>query len=205
MSLKLHPDKNLDRDTTEDFQNLNEAYQCLSDPQSRAWYDKHRDSILRGKDTNNMKEEDEEYVTKSDLKQYFGNTMHKGFDPKKDGNFFDVYDELFKKLDKEEELEEEVGVKHIDSKFFGNHLACAEDVFAFYDDWKFFSTSKKFAYADAYNPAEAPNRRIKRLIEAENKKERQKERVSFNDAVRELVEQLKSKDPRYKKFLLIQQ
>ena len=32
LSLKLHPDKNKDRDTTDEFQTLNEAYQCLSDP-----------------------------------------------------------------------------------------------------------------------------------------------------------------------------
>ena len=56
-----------------------------------------------------------------------------------------------------------------------------------------------------YNPAEAPNRRVKRLIEVENKKERQKERVKFNELVRQLIERLGEKDPRYKKFLLIRQ
>jgi DnaJ homolog subfamily A member 5 len=83
------------------------------------------------------------------------------------------------------------------------HYATAEEVFAFYDGWKFFTTIKQFAYADVYNPAEAPNRRVKRIIEAENKKERQKERVKFNEVVRELIEKLMDKDPRYKKFLLI--
>jgi len=119
-----------------------------------------------------MNEEDENYMTKSDMKQYFGSSSYNGFDAKTKKNFYSVYNELFKKLDAEEELEEEVGVKHHQAKPFGEHFACAEDVFAFYDDWKFFTTAKKFAYADAYNPAEAPNRRIKRLIEAENKKER---------------------------------
>jgi len=38
-------------------------------------------------------------------------------------------------LDKEEELEEEVGVKHIDSKEFGDDFSTAETVFAFYEDW----------------------------------------------------------------------
>jgi curved DNA-binding protein CbpA len=42
-SLKWHPDKNPGTDTTEKFQQINEAYQCLSDPNSRAWYDSHRD------------------------------------------------------------------------------------------------------------------------------------------------------------------
>ena len=53
-----------------------------------------------------------------------------------------------------------------------------------------------------YNPEEAPNRRIKRLIEAENKKERNKEKSAFNDLVRSLVEDLKTRDPRYKKFMM---
>ena len=63
-------------------------------------------------------------------------------------------------------------------------------------------TEKQFTYADLYNPKEAPNRRVKRIIEAENKKERQRERVKFNEVVRELVELVKSKDPRYKKFII---
>ena len=39
----------------------------------------------------------------------------------------------------------------------------------------------------------------------ENKKERAKERQKFNDTVRELVLKLQDKDPRYKKFILVQQ
>ena len=58
------------------------------------------------------------------------------------------------------------------------------------------------AYADLYNPKEAPNRRVKRIIEVENKKERQRERVGFNDEVRKLVEHIKDKDYRYQKFVL---
>lgn len=73
---------------------------------------------------------------------------------------------------------------------------------AFYDQWKFFTTGKQFAYADVYNPKEAPNRRVKRLIENENKKERQKERVKFNEVVRELVDRIREKDPRYRKFMM---
>ena len=69
-------------------------------------------------------------------------------------------------------MEESVGTKHHDAPCFGLHYACMEDVFAFYEWWQFFTTKKQFAYADLYNPNEAPNRRVKRLIEQENKKER---------------------------------
>ena len=58
------------------------------------------------------------------------------------------------------------------------------------------------AFADVYNPKEAPNRRVKRIIEVENKKERNKERSAFNETVRRLVEDLKDKDFRFKKFTL---
>lgn len=85
---------------------------------------------------------------------------------------------------------------------FGDPDSSQEDVFRFYDQWKYFTTGKQFAYADVYDPKEAPNRRVKRLIEAENKKERQKERVAFNEMVRELVSQIMEKDYRYRKFQL---
>ena len=119
-----------------------------------------------------MKEADESYITKTRLKPFFKESCHSGYNPLLDNNFYTVYDALFRKLDKEEEMEEEVGVKHFDASPFGMHYATSEEVFAFYDSWKFFTTSKPFHFADLYNPKEAPNRRVKRLIEAENKKER---------------------------------
>ena len=59
---------------------------------------------------------------------------------------------------------------------------------------------KQFAYVDDYNPNEAPNRRIKRIIEDENKKLRTKERRAFNDSMRELVAHLKFNDKRKHEF-----
>ena len=50
MSLKYHPDKNPDdpEGAKETFQIIQQAYDVLSDPQERAWYDNHREEILRG-------------------------------------------------------------------------------------------------------------------------------------------------------------
>lgn len=59
-----------------------------------------------------------------------------------------------------------------------------EEVFDFYDYWANFSSIKPFAYADVYDSREAPNRRVKRLIEIENNKERKRERQEFIAAVR---------------------
>lgn len=39
------------------FQLITEAHEVLSDPQERAWYDDHRDQILRGNDAFDTDEE----------------------------------------------------------------------------------------------------------------------------------------------------
>lgn len=39
LSLKLHPDKNLDVDTSEDFRNLVSVYDILKSPSKRKYYD----------------------------------------------------------------------------------------------------------------------------------------------------------------------
>lgn len=50
LALKHHPDKNPDNleEAHKVFQVIQAAYDVLSDPQERAWYDKHRDQILMG-------------------------------------------------------------------------------------------------------------------------------------------------------------
>jgi DnaJ family protein A protein 5 len=50
LALKWHPDKNLDNsdEVKREFQFIQAAYEVLSDPQERSWYDKHRDAILLG-------------------------------------------------------------------------------------------------------------------------------------------------------------
>ena len=66
-----------------------------------------------------MNEKDEVYITKSKLAKFFKSSSYT-FKTTAPNNFFIVFDELFLKLDHEEELEEEVGVQHIYAPRFGD-------------------------------------------------------------------------------------
>ena len=145
------------------------------------------------------KEEDCNYITKSKLKPYFSSDCYSGFDLSKEDNFYKVYGDLFAKLDKEEEMEEQVGEEHYSAEF-GDNYSTAEEVFRFYTHWSNFSTLKKFEYVDKYKPSEAPNRQVKRFMENENKKERTQKRRDFNEMMDKLVEYVQNRDPRYLKF-----
>lgn len=46
LTLDKNPDKT--EECTKRFLLIQQGYEVLSDPQERSWYDKHRDSILRG-------------------------------------------------------------------------------------------------------------------------------------------------------------
>lgn len=54
LALKWHPDKNIanEDEAKQKFQLIQQAWEVLSDPQERAWYDRHRDQILKGNQSN---------------------------------------------------------------------------------------------------------------------------------------------------------
>lgn len=198
-ALKYHPDKNRDRDTTPLFQACQEAYTVLSDPHERKWYDDHKDQILRGVDPENAKEHDASYLTPTDLLQFVNPSCYPGgFDINNKHNFYEVFREVFNKIDKEEEMEEDVGKDHIDAPTFGDPNTYIDDVLAFYRHWEVFGTKKEFTYADKYNSSQAQNGRERRYIQTENRKERQKEKKLYNQTVRDILEFVRKRDPRYK-------
>ena len=49
LALEWHPDKNTHRhdEAEAKFKEIRGAYETLSDPNERAWYDSHREAILR--------------------------------------------------------------------------------------------------------------------------------------------------------------
>ena len=140
---------------------------------------------MRGKDIGEgVSEEDCSYITKTKLDKFFESNCFAGFMKTDHGSdFYSVYGALFAKLDEEEEMEEEVGTVHEAAAQFGDENATKEEVYAFYREWEGFSSIKKFTYVDVYDPREAPNRRIKRLIDNDNNKARARERNKFNDKV----------------------
>ena len=83
---------------------------------------------------------------------------------------------------------------------FGDENSTKEEVYAFYKDWESFASIKKFTYVDIYDPREAPNRRIKRLIENDNNRARVRERTKFNDKVHDLVYHVRGKDHRWEAY-----
>ncbi len=66
-----------------------------------------------------MDEKDEVYMTKSKLGHFFKAAAF-SFKTTAANNFFTIFDDLFLKLDHEEELEEEVGVTHFYAARFGD-------------------------------------------------------------------------------------
>ena len=103
MALEWHPDKNSHRPEEAEtrFKEVRGAYETLSDPNERAWYDSHREAILKaGKHAaggEDMRPEDE-----INLMPYFTANAFRGFgdDP---GGFYDTYSTLFTALDKQEQ------------------------------------------------------------------------------------------------------
>lgn len=196
LALKWHPDKNLENTeyAKEQFQLVQQAYEVLSDRQERAWYDKHREQILRGSNSdykdNNL-----------DVFQYFTTTCFKGYGDDENG-FYCTYGKVFEQIGKED-------YEYMDNKEqmhsipqFGNSLSDYEEVVApFYDYWMSYSTKKPYVWLDPHNIKEATNRKIYKLIEKENEKIRQKAKKERNEEVRNLVAFVRKRDKRVQAYV----
>ncbi|KAF2011610.1 DnaJ-domain-containing protein [Aaosphaeria arxii CBS 175.79] len=212
-ALELHPDRNygdVER-TTALFAEIQSAYQVLSDPQERAWYDAHEYDILRGNDgsgdggdgaggDSGPKYEGNMKVTTADeisrmMGRFRGNVK---FDDSPSG-FYGYLNEVFATLAKEEEYASSWdGGDVAEYPSFGHKDDAYDDVVkGFYSAWAGFATRKSFAWKDKYRVSEAPDRRVRRLIEKENKKCRDDGIREFNEAVRTLVQFVRKRDPRY--------
>lgn len=178
LALKWHPDKNPERleEAKEHFQLIQQAYEVLSDCHERAWYDNHRDQILRGKNS-----EYEENCL--DVFQYFTTTCYKGYGDN-DNGFYKVYAEVFKKIASEdaEFLEDEEDVLKV--PHFGSSISNYEEVVGpFYAYWQSYCTKKTYTWLCPYDIQEIKDRRVLREVEKDLKKLVQKAKRKRNEEV----------------------
>lgn len=199
-ALELHPDRNYGNveEATNLFAEIQSAYEVLSDPQERAWYDSHEAAILRGDDANAQDDGVQyEYNTKVTSADDLARLMSR-FNKKVEfidapSGFFGCLKEIFAQLAKEEEIAgqwENIDVPEYPS--FGHGEDSYDYVVKpFYQVWIGFSTRKTFAWKDRYRLSEAPDRQYRRAMEKENKKFRDEGVKEFNEAVRTLVSTLR--------------
>ncbi|KAJ7986835.1 hypothetical protein DPEC_G00332530 [Dallia pectoralis] len=193
LALKWHPDKNLANadEASEQFKLIQAAYEVLSDPQERAWYDNHREALLKGGVSGEYSGE------KVDLVQFFTVTCYSGYGDE-DKGFYTVYRNLFEAI-AEEELEhsKEEDLEEDEFPSFGDSLSDYDTtVHIFYGYWQSFCTLKNFAWKEEYDTRQGSNRWEKRAMEKENKKVRDKARKERNELVRQLVAFVRKRDKR---------
>lgn len=202
LALKWHPDKNPDNidECTAQFRIVQQAYDVLTDPQERAWYDKHREAILRGGLGHGEHYEDNSL----NVFQYFNTNCFSGYNDEEKG-FYAVYKEVFRVIAEEDYTFMDDKEEDNEHPEFGDSQSSYEEVVAsFYGFWESYCTAKSYVWVEKYDTREAPDRRCRRLMEAENKKLRNSAKKKRNEEVRELVKYIRKRDPRvkaYKKLL----
>ncbi|KAJ8687259.1 hypothetical protein QAD02_023053 [Eretmocerus hayati] len=192
LALRWHPDKNLESpdEAKEQFQLVQQAYEVLSDPHERAWYDNHREAILKGGIGDDYQDDS------IDLFKYFSSSCFKGYGDDSKG-FYSVYREVFEKLAAEDAEFSKDGDSDDEAPGFGDSTSSYEDVVhKFYAYWQSYTTKRSFAWLEPYNIRDAPNRYTARHIEKENKKIRDKAKKERNEQVRNLVAFVRKRDKR---------
>ncbi|CAK8688470.1 unnamed protein product [Clavelina lepadiformis] len=193
LALKWHPDKNRDsaEEATEQFRLIQAAYDVLSDLQEKAWYDRHRTEILHKNQFASFKDD-----TLS-LLEFFTPSVYRGFGNDQKG-FYAVYRDVFKKIAEEDKrFSSDDSASDEEMPEFGDGESDYDEVVhTFYAFWQSYFTKLSYVWIEKYDVHDAPDRRIARLIEKENKKERDKEKKKRNEIVRDLVRFVRKRDPR---------
>ena len=214
-ALTHHPDKNVNKSEEEqsasvaEFKLIQAAYECLSDPVERKWYDEHRDMILRG-GLHGSGEMNDGSTFLYDVMPYQFAGCYDGYDDNHPDSFYSVYNEVFTHILQGEKdgfiSEGNIDVEkmsnyHLSEVHIGNSTSSWENVLAFYNSWEGFSSCLAYAWADDFHLndiREAPHRRIRRMMEEDNKKKRKAAKKERVDEICALVRFVKKRDPRVK-------
>ncbi|MES1911355.1 MAG: hypothetical protein MHM6MM_003799 [Cercozoa sp. M6MM] len=202
-AMRWHPDKNRDNieEATERFKELNEAYQTLSDPQERSWYDSHRDEIL-GRTNGERRADDADLGDGGmdiNLWPYFRADSFNGFADDNPRSFYSVFSRVFASID---DLEKKAFLRRHKGKeseyvAYPHFGTSADDCTGFYRRWHAFATTRPFSWKDHWHLPDAPNRKVRRLMEKENQELRNKARREYGELVRRLVTHVQNRDPRW--------
>lgn len=213
-ALELHPDRNYSdaERTTKLFVEVQAAYEVLSDPQERAWYDSHRESILHGRDPHAGRGGEGgggggaggggyESTTPEEILSWFSLFPSKSKINYSDSatGFYTVLSNTFAKLaDEERSAAVEQGLKEPWLPSFGGSKSGYDDhVKKFYQHWTCFKTVKNFAWYKVYRLSDAQDRWIRRAMEKENIRLCHEAKQEYEDNVREFVQFVRKRDPRY--------
>ncbi|CAD5212247.1 unnamed protein product [Bursaphelenchus okinawaensis] len=195
LALKYHPDKvepEQRERCTAYFVLLQAAYEVLSDPQERAFYDKHRENIIQGSSPEEKKD------TGINLYPFFQKCFN-GYEDDEDG-FYSVYRQLFDKLAAEEYPYIEEDEEHEFPSFGYANSDYDQVVGPFYGFWSSFSTLRSFAWLDKYDLRQANDRYTIKCMDKENKKLRDVGKKQRNDDIRELVAYIRKRDKRVQRY-----
>ena len=200
-ALRYHPDRNYGNaeEATKEFANVQSAYEILSDVNERAWYDRHKDSILRGEESGGESFEADEVVGLSayQLMSFFERATSAPLDDSPKG-FFTILRKLFDDIINEElEACRQQDIDPPNWPGFGYSESDDYNVRNFYISWSTFSSNKTFSWAEKYAYHRAPDRRVRRAMEKENGKLRNNERKEYNEVVHKLISYMKKRDYRF--------
>ena len=213
MALRWHPDKNVGNEEEAEimFKEIQEAYDVLSNPQERSWYDSHRSSFLAGRGVGSTGGGGAEGAEGNGFDPfeelgvdgYMTGRSYSGLDGEE--GFYAVFSGLFERVAELERAAaareaEDGGSDPILIPGFGAASASPDAVRAFYAFWSRLVTKRSFAFCDKWRLGEAPSRRIRRLMEADNKKLRVKGRRKYRRIISDLVSWVQARDPRWAKM-----
>ncbi|OEL14240.1 DNAJ protein JJJ1-like protein [Dichanthelium oligosanthes] len=200
LALSLHPDKQPPGSdlaaATAAFQELQHAHSVLSDPQERAYYDSHRSQILFS-DAASSAAGAKSASPVPDLFAFFSSSAFSGFSDTGRG-FYKVYGDVFDRVFAQElAYARRMGVPDPAAPpVIGNLDSPYAQVTAFYNYWLGFGSVMDFGWAAEWDAGRGENRRVRRLMEEDNKKAMRKARREYNDAVRGLAAFCKKRDKR---------